>query len=222
MLDYFNFEQIVESASARKEMVEGTKNYILAVQPHGVVRMVGIGMNVAYGILTTVDFLWRHLFSSGGSSRVSGYAPNCSGECSSSHPDSQACHGHLWTCGCLESKLEANIVKAWNRWQCRLVCGRHCGIIHEQSKGGKVVSLETQGIHQAGSYGRCRRGSNLPVRKYQCLDCCKDWTAGTTLAQAASVANIFLGQVLSTNSKRRQGKNGWFLWYYVVFVTLGI
>lgn len=39
MLDYFDYEQIIESTpiNARKEMIDGNKNYILAFQPHGVV-----------------------------------------------------------------------------------------------------------------------------------------------------------------------------------------
>lgn len=44
VLDYFDYEQIVETSpiDGRKEMLENGKNFILAVQPHGVIPFVSI------------------------------------------------------------------------------------------------------------------------------------------------------------------------------------
>lgn len=49
MLDYFQYEEIIEhkSVNARQELVKGRRNYILTVQPHGVISFGGLCSAVA-------------------------------------------------------------------------------------------------------------------------------------------------------------------------------
>jgi hypothetical protein len=88
MLDYFEYEQIIESypVDVRKNILDG-KNYLIPAQPHGVLSFCGICSAV-----NGPEFM--PLFKSAVASAVA------------LHANHQACNGPVWALRCIEGKFK--------------------------------------------------------------------------------------------------------------------